>query len=85
MAGNPTPASTIVLLVISGLATLTCWFTLAGLPALVLAIVALTKARDDLPGAQRLTRIGWIAFGVITAIILGLGVLGVLASVVSGN
>ena len=70
-AGAPSaPASTIVLLVISGLLTLTGVGILWAGPA-VLAIVSLTKATTDPAGARRLTRIGWW-------IAAGLAVLGVL-------
>jgi len=69
--GPPTPASTIVLLVLSGIATVSFWLTLAGIVPLIMSIVALTKNRQDPEGAKRLTRIGWWVFG-------GLVVLGIL-------
>jgi hypothetical protein len=73
------PTSTIVLLVLSGLATLSCWFTLAGIAPLVLAIVAIGRARVDPPAAARLTRVGWIVF----AVTMGLFVLATLGVVIA--
>ncbi len=73
--GTATPVSTIVLLVLSGLAVLTGAFTLAGLPALVLSIVALTRSGSDPAGARRLTNLGWWIFA-------GLIVLGIVLIVV---
>jgi hypothetical protein len=67
---QPTPTSTIVLLVLSGLATLSCWFTLAGIAPLILAIMAMTKQKVDPAATPRLTRIGWIVFAVGVGVIL---------------
>ncbi|MFP5335116.1 MAG: hypothetical protein ACLGIV_07375 [Actinomycetes bacterium] len=75
----PTPTSTIVLLVISGLATLSCYFSLAGVPALVMSIIAMTKSRTEPESARRLTRTGWITFTVIAAVTVVLMVLGIAA------
>lgn len=69
------PVSTIVLLVVSGIAVLTGFFTLAGIPALVLAIVALTRAGTDPAAARRLTRTGWWVF--VGLIVLGLVLAGI--------
>lgn len=78
----PTPPSTIVLLVLSGLATLSGFFTLAGIVPLVMSIVALTKNRQDPEGAKRLTRIGWWIFIglVVLGIVLLIGFFAVLAA-----
>lgn len=67
---QPVPTSTVVLLVLSGLATLSCWFTLAGLAPLVLAIVAMSRHRADPAAAARLTRIGWIVFAVLAGLLV---------------
>ena len=77
---QPLPTSTVVLLVLSGLATLSCWFTLAGLAPLVLAIVAMSRHRTDPAAAARLTRIGWI----LLAVLVGLLVLATAGVVVAG-
>lgn len=65
---NSTPASTIVLLILSALATLSCYGFIAGIPPLVLSIVALTKSSTDPEGCRKLTNIGWIVFGVLLAL-----------------
>lgn len=67
-AGPPTPASTVVLLVISGLTILTFFLILAGLPALIIGIVAMSKNRSAPEEARKLTRIGWITFAVLMAL-----------------
>ncbi|MFN0280343.1 MAG: hypothetical protein ACKVZ6_00055 [Kineosporiaceae bacterium] len=69
-APNPTPASMIVLVVIAGLATTSCYFTLAGLPAVILGALALHNNRHDPEGARRLARIGWIVLGAVSAVIV---------------
>lgn len=74
--GEGVPVSTIVLLVLSGLAVFTGWFTLAGIPAVILAIVALTRAGSDPTGARRLTRIGWWVFAGLVVLGLVLGAIG---------
>ena len=76
--------SAVVLTVLSGVATALC--CLLGLPSLVFGIVALTRVSTDPAGSARMTRYGWITFGVL----LGLGavalvVLGVLGSVNDPN
>jgi hypothetical protein len=62
----PTPTSAIVLVVLSGLATATCWGALAGLPGLILGIIALTGNSTDPERSRRMTRIGWITFGSVS-------------------
>ncbi len=59
-----TNVSAIVLLILSGL-MICC---VVQIPATILAIVALTKQNDDPAGSRRLTRYGWIAFGVGVAL-----------------
>ncbi|HEY6795395.1 MAG TPA: hypothetical protein VI248_12025 [Kineosporiaceae bacterium] len=66
----PVSASTVVLTIIAGLLTVSCYFSLAGIPALVLAIIALTRNATDPTGARRLTRIGWIVLGSVFALIV---------------
>jgi hypothetical protein len=72
--GTPIPTSTVVLLVLSGLAAVSCWFTLAGIAPLVLAIVAMTRHRTDPASAARLTRVGWITFAVGVGLLLLAGI-----------
>lgn len=77
--GPPTPASTIVLLIISGLTIFTGIFVLVGLPALIIGIVAITKNRTAPEETRKLTRIGWITYAAVAALHL-LGFLGLLAT-----
>jgi hypothetical protein len=66
-----TNVSAVVLLVVSGIATLgTC---IIGLPSLIMAILALTKQDTDPEGSRRLTRWGWVTF----AILMVLGVIAI--------
>lgn len=67
---NPTPASTIVLLVLSAFLTISCYFSLAGLPPLVLSIVALTKNSTDPAQCKKLTKIGWIVFAILVLLVI---------------
>jgi hypothetical protein len=62
------PPSTIVLAVISGLATLTCWGAPVGLAPMIMAIIALASYKEDIERARRLTRWGWIVFGILAAV-----------------
>lgn len=69
--GPPAPVSTIVLLVLSGIATLVTIGALVGavyIAPVVLAIMALNRNRLDPDGARRLTRTGWIIFAVATGL-----------------
>lgn len=59
--------STIALLVVSGLLTLGACGT--GIPALVFAIIAVTK-KDEAAEAAKWTRWGWIALGVTVAVVV---------------
>lgn len=77
---RPAPASTIVLLVVSGLLTLTGVGLLWAAPA-VLSIMALVKHPADPAGARRLTRIGWWIAAALGALAL-LAVLAVLAALI---
>jgi hypothetical protein len=61
--------SAIVLTVVSGLALIACCNVFA-IPALVLGILGITKGTDDPHGAARMTRAGWITFGVTTALVV---------------
>jgi len=75
--------SALVLTIISALLTFSCYFTLAGLPSLILGIMALTKQNTDFEGSRRLSKIGWIVMAVVSALtILAiiLFVVGVIAS-----
>ncbi|MBO1753617.1 DUF4190 domain-containing protein [Allobranchiibius sp. CTAmp26] len=64
--GNGNNTSAIVLTVASGLAIFFCCG--AGLPSLIMGIIALTKQAADPAGAARLAKIGWIVFGVLVAL-----------------
>jgi hypothetical protein len=59
--------SAIVLTVLSAVTLLTCCNVLA-IPALVLGIIGLNKATTDPLGAARMTKAGWITFGVSLAL-----------------
>lgn len=71
--------STIALLVVSGLLTLGGCGT--GIPALVFAILAVTK-KDEPAEASKWTRWGWIALGITVAIVI-VGIVGVFALAVT--
>lgn len=60
----PLTRSLIALLVSSGLLSLVG----AGLPSLVIAVLAARKNQEDHEGAHRLTRLGWIVFSVFLAL-----------------
>ena len=79
------PTSTVVLLVVSGLGVLTGFATLAGVPALIIAIVAATSASTDRERAERLTRTGWIVFVAIIAASVLLLVLGLVLLLAVGG
>jgi hypothetical protein len=61
----PVNVSAIVLVVFSGMAMASGYCCVAGIPALILGILGLTKNATDPEGAQRLTNIGWITFGAL--------------------
>ena len=61
--------SAIVLTVISSVTLLACCNLLA-IPSLVLGIVGLNKASTDPQGSARVTRAGWITFGVTAALVV---------------
>lgn len=68
---RPGPSgSTIALTIVAALLTMSCYFTIAGLPSLVMAILALVRNDQDPEGARRLTRNGWIVMGVVSVVIL---------------
>ena len=72
--------SAVVLTVLSGIATALC--CLFGLPSLVLGIVALSRQATDPQSSARMTRYGWITFGVLMALaVVAVVVLGVIGSV----
>ncbi len=54
------------------IATFCCF----GIPSLIIGIIALTKARTDIAEAKRLTKIGWIVFGVLAGVGLILTIIG---------
>ena len=76
--GPPVPASTVVLLVISGLLTLSCYGAVIGLAPLVLSIIAMTRYKQEPVRAQQLTRIGWIVLAAVGVLV----VLAVIAAIV---
>ena len=69
-----TNVSAIVLLILSGL--MVC--CVVQIPATILAIIALTKQNADPTGSRRLTKYGWVVFGV--GIILAVVVVAIIAS-----
>lgn len=60
--------SALVLTILSGIATLTCCLPM--IVSAVIGIIALTKNSTDPEGSRRLTKWGWIAFGVLLALSL---------------
>jgi hypothetical protein len=67
-AASPTPTSAILLTVFGGLEIASCYFLLAGLPTLIIGIVALNKNNHDPADSARLAKTGWIVFGVLNAL-----------------
>lgn len=78
VVGPPVPASTVVLLVISGLLTLSCYGAVIGLAPLVLSIIAMTRYKQEPARARQLTRIGWIVLAAVGVV----AVLAVIAVIV---
>jgi hypothetical protein len=77
-------SSAVVLTVVSGIATALC--CLLGLPSLVMGIVALNRRATDPPGSARMTRYGWITFGVLVAVgVVAVVVIGALGSFSDGT
>jgi hypothetical protein len=79
-----TPGSTIALVIVSGLFTLGCLF---GIASLILGIIALTKVRTELDECKRLTKIGWIVFGVLAGVglVAAIVIIGIFASFDTSN
>ena len=66
--------SALVLTIISGIITVSC--CIPGVVPLILGIMALSKNATDPEGSRRLTKWGWIAFGVgIALVVIAFGVL----------
>lgn len=57
--------SALVLTIVAGIMTVSCYFTLIGVVPLILGIVAMTRQNSDWEGSQRLSRIGWIVMAVL--------------------
>ncbi|UTT66478.1 hypothetical protein NMQ01_01825 [Janibacter sp. CX7] len=76
---RPVPASPIVLVILSALATMSVYCCIIGIPSLTLGIIALTKNSSEPDEADRMTRYGWICFAATTAV----HILGVIALVVA--
>ncbi|KGN37631.1 DUF4190 domain-containing protein [Knoellia aerolata] len=76
--GAPAPQNTsaLVLTILSGIVTLSC--CIPGIAPLILGIMALNKQSTDPEGSRRLTKWGWIAFGVGMALVV-LGIIGFIA------
>lgn len=70
----PSNGSAIGLTIASGLAFVSCVGLLA-LPSLIMGIIALTKNATDPVGSRKLTRTGWIVFGVCMALTVLFGIL----------
>lgn len=79
--GAPAPQNTsaLVLTILSGIVTLSC--CIPGIAPLILGIMALTKQSTDPEASRRLTKWGWIAFGIGLALV----VLGVIAFIALGT
>ena len=69
--GAPPPQNTsaLVLTILSGLALVSCCNVFV-IPSLVLGIMGLTKNNEDPAGARRLTKFGWIGFGIAIALVI---------------
>lgn len=65
---RPVPASPIVLVILSALATMSVYCCIIGIPSLTLGIIALTKNSSEPDEADRMTRYGWICFAATTAV-----------------
>jgi len=78
--GAPPPQNTsaLVLTIISGIVTVSC--CVPGIVPLILGIIALTKNSTDPEGSRRLTKWGWVAFGIGMA----LAVIGVIIFIAVG-
>ena len=74
--GSHTEANTsaIILTILSALSL--CNFLTVG--SLVIGIIALSKNSTDPEGSRRLTKIGWIVFAVVWALVIVVGVVGAL-------
>lgn len=73
--GTPPPQNTsaLVLTILSGIATLTCCLPMV--VSLVMGIMALSKNSEDPEGSRRLTKWGWIVFGVCLALsVIAIGI-----------
>lgn len=64
-APSPTNTSALVLTIIAGLLTVSCYFSIIGIAPLVLGIVALSKQTTDWEGSRRMARIGWITMAAV--------------------
>jgi hypothetical protein len=86
-ATPPTPAngSAIALTIVSGVSVLFC--NLLAIASLVLGIIALTKNRVEPESSKRLTKTGWIVFGVVwaLAILLFVGYIALFAASFSSS
>lgn len=65
----PPNASAIVLTVLSALAVMTGYCCIIGIGPLVFGILGITQNSTDPESAARMTKYGWITFGVMTALI----------------
>lgn len=83
-APAPQNTSALVLTIISAMLTLSCYFTLAGIPALILGIIALTRQSTDPLGSRRMSRYGWITLAVLAGLIL-LAIIGFIIFVVASS
>lgn len=85
---NPYPAqppntSAIVLTVLSGVYMMTGYCIPIGIAPLILGILGIVKNSADPEGAAKLTRIGWIVFAALTAVLfigIAIAVIAVVAS-----
>lgn len=67
---RPMSASALVLTIISGIMTITCYCAPASLIPLVLGAVALSKNSTDPEEADRLARIGWVTLVGLTFVLI---------------
>ena len=62
------------------MAILSCFGVLHGIVGLVFGVIALAKQSSDPEGSRRISRIGWIVFGVLVV----LAVIGAIIAVAIG-
>lgn len=81
---TPTNTSAVVLTIIAGIMTVSCYFTLNGIVPLVFGILALSKQGTDITASRNFSRIGWIIMAVLGALTV-LGIIAVFGFALAGS